>query len=380
MPVRNRLIVLIVALSWAFLCAAPAGACDVPVFRYALERWEPDVYGVLVFHDGPLAEDGKKAVDLLKKAAADRDVPCNMDVLVVDVSAKMAPYVAEVWKMQKDKPLPRIVVCYPRRMGGVFVGWAGALTLDNAKAITHSPARTEIYQRIIKGDVAVWVLLESGDKVKDDAAAKLLQETLKKLEGELELPVPAPALYADDDQDDSPAGPPLKVAFSVVRVSRKAAAERFLVDLLLHTEEDLTKEYASEPMTFAFFGQGRAMWALVGKGINAGNVAEVCAFLVDRCSCQVKQMNPGIDVLFAADWYAGFEDSEGIASPLPSVVAAAGAPGAAAQAVEVPPVVETPASVAGRGVLVRNTLIALGCVVLAAAGLTVWLARRTSRV
>ena len=33
-----------------------AHACNVPVFRFALERWRPDPYRLTVFHRGPLAD------------------------------------------------------------------------------------------------------------------------------------------------------------------------------------------------------------------------------------------------------------------------------------------------------------------------------------
>src|SRR5690348_9305337 len=36
--------------------AAMACACNVPVFRFALERWSPDVYRVTVLHRGPLSD------------------------------------------------------------------------------------------------------------------------------------------------------------------------------------------------------------------------------------------------------------------------------------------------------------------------------------
>ncbi len=45
----------------------PALACSVPVFRYALERWPPDTYRYVVFHDGPLTPDQQKWVDQLEQ-------------------------------------------------------------------------------------------------------------------------------------------------------------------------------------------------------------------------------------------------------------------------------------------------------------------------
>ncbi|HUQ72324.1 MAG TPA: hypothetical protein VM165_22550, partial [Planctomycetaceae bacterium] len=32
-------------------------ACNVPVFRYALEHWRPDPYRLTVLHRGPLDDD-----------------------------------------------------------------------------------------------------------------------------------------------------------------------------------------------------------------------------------------------------------------------------------------------------------------------------------
>ena len=36
------------------LAPAVGQACSIPVFRYALERWQPSPYDVLIFHRGPL--------------------------------------------------------------------------------------------------------------------------------------------------------------------------------------------------------------------------------------------------------------------------------------------------------------------------------------
>ncbi len=40
--------------------ALSVSACSVPVFRYALERWNPDAYGVVLFHKGALTAEQAK--------------------------------------------------------------------------------------------------------------------------------------------------------------------------------------------------------------------------------------------------------------------------------------------------------------------------------
>src|SRR5205807_1381286 len=54
-------------------------------------------------------------------------------------------------------------------------------------------------------------------------------------------------------------------------------------------------------------GRGIALYALVGKGITAENIAKAAGFLVGECSCEVRRQNPGVDLLMAADWETGAE-------------------------------------------------------------------------
>ena len=42
--------------------------CQVPVFRYALERWKADDYHAVAIHQGPLDEDQKNALQILERA------------------------------------------------------------------------------------------------------------------------------------------------------------------------------------------------------------------------------------------------------------------------------------------------------------------------
>ena len=51
----KRVVPLLIAGCVA-LSATPSWACSVPVYRYALERWWPDPYEVIVFHRGELTE------------------------------------------------------------------------------------------------------------------------------------------------------------------------------------------------------------------------------------------------------------------------------------------------------------------------------------
>ena len=41
---------------------------------------------------------------------------------------------------------------------------------------------------------------------------------------------------------------------------------------------------------------------LIVKGIHAANILEASAYLCGACSCEIKEQNPGIDLLMTADW------------------------------------------------------------------------------
>jgi hypothetical protein len=93
----------------------------------------------------------------------------------------------------------------------------------------------------------------------------------------------------------------LEPTFSLLRLPRSDPAEQVLVRTLLRSEPDL-EGYTDQPIAFPVFGRGRVLCALVGPGINAETVEEVCAFLVGPCSCLVKADNPGFDLVMRADW------------------------------------------------------------------------------
>ena len=121
---------------------------------------------------------------------------------------------------------------------------------------------------------------------------------MKINEEQLELPVQDEI----EDEDDlvQVSGLELKIEFAMVTVQRDDPKEQFLLNMLLNSEPDLAD--LNEPMAFPVIGRGRVLYGLVGKGINAQTIAAASRFLVGPCSCQVKNQNPGFDLLLAKDW------------------------------------------------------------------------------
>ena len=255
------------------LVSVAVWACQVPVFRYALERWEPGLYQVRAPEE--------VAVDAL----------ANVEVEKATGVTQLELYFPPRLRQAAEAPI-----------------WSVPMSAANVRVMLDSPVRQELKRRLLAGQSAVWLLLECGDAAKDDAAAKTVEEGLLAAQDKLKLP---DGVITQDEANDPKkrhenvdvlqSDLPLKIAFSTMRVSRGNVEEAALIAMLMHLEPDLV-EYVKEPMVFPIFGRGRAIEPLIGKGIHADNIFEASAYLCGACSCEIKEQNPGIDLLMTADW------------------------------------------------------------------------------
>jgi len=346
----------LIAVGVVFASSSPYGvwACDVPVFRYALERWPAAPYRLVVLHRGPLAAEEQEIVEQLSDASIEEIPYSNFEVQLADLAAQPDALLERFWNQAGSPPLPCMILLYPpeERIGGAV--WSGRLTMNNASVLVDSPVRREVAKRLLEGHSAVWVLLECGDSEKDTSAKAFLQSHLEQMEQILELPAAVRGTLARETEPIVATTPPLQIRFSLLTLSRTDPAESALVAMLLHSEGDLF-QYSAFPLAFPVFGRGRALYALVGKGITGANIGEACRFLVGPCSCQAKALNPGTDLLIVADWDAGLAGSivEALESQLVLGLA--------------------------KGALLRNMLVALALIVLVVAFLAVRIARQTAK-
>jgi hypothetical protein len=280
--------VIVIATLWVL--AAPA--CNVPVSRYALERWEADPYEITAFHREPLTGQQQALLETLQKAG--RDGLANLSVSNVNIAAEMPQPQRALWAAQANPTLPWMVVRYPRKTRIELPAWVGPLSAETVGALLESPVRQNVAQKLLGGDAVVWLLLESGDQRHDDKTAQLLDAELRKLEQSLVFPEPSPF--------DPPTNTnlPLKIAFSTIRLARSNPAERMLVNLLLNWNTNLLAE--KEVMLFPIFGRGRVIPPAIGEEIHPEAIREMAEFLTGPCSCEVKEMNPGYDLLLSANW------------------------------------------------------------------------------
>src|SRR5262249_19744088 len=135
---RKCLMLLVVSLA---LPAPGAYCCNVPVFRYALERWPADEYQVVVFHRGPLTEADQKAIAVLKGYEGGGKKPANLQLQVVDLDKPRQESYQALWKNQKEPVLPWMAVLHPDDKDRDQAFWAGRLDADTCNRLGDSPGR-----------------------------------------------------------------------------------------------------------------------------------------------------------------------------------------------------------------------------------------------
>ena len=299
------------------------------MFRYALERWRPDAYELVVVHEGNFTAGQKVVLSYLEESLVGPEGPvANLLFETLDLAAESNASLERWAAFHADANLTAgatsVHLFYPEEAFGSEQPplWSGELSHKDLDAILDSPARRHLAKRALAGDSAVWLLLESGDKEKDDALAAQLEKYAATAREEIDIPegvIRRQDLQEDltffpsefDDENVLEADVPLKIDFSIHRLSRNDPEEEVLLAMLLNMEADLLdEEFADAPMLFPVFGKGRALWPLLGQGINEENVLADCGYLCGPCSCQVKKQNPGMDLLVKTDWWTALAGAD----------------------------------------------------------------------
>ncbi len=292
----------------ACLGAAAARGCSIPVFRYALDRWPADPYTLEV---SPADARGEAGAHFLRNFTD--STPLNLALV-----------------RSKEDGASRLV--FPHAAPDQTPAWSGALDAATLSLLTESPARTEFVRRIVEGQSGVWVLVESGEREADERASAVLEKRLRYLEQVAQIPENDP----NDPSSQVGPGPALRVRFSVIRIRRDEPREQPLLKMLAGPKND--RAISTGPWLALAFGRGRVLGAWPADGFGDEQIDEACLFLLAACSCQVKRMNPGWDLLLNANWNEALQtagqttvapDSTRTAPPPPetvTVVASAAAP------------------------------------------------------
>lgn len=255
------------SLIFSLALAAPACACTIPVFRFALDRWEADKFHLVL----PAALSKDASVNALLRPLR-ANGKANLDITTTsDVTQPELRYSRE-----SDHPV-----------------WTGALNADSLGALLDSPGRQELLKRILAGESVIWVTVT--DK-SDTAEAERIEKRLKFLEQVATLPVQNPN---DPDSQLGP-GPALRLKFTTLHLRRDDPAEQPLIQMLAGPTGKV--DASKTNFAAAVFGRGRVLGAWPLSDLDDASLEDACMFLVGRCSCRVKNENPGWDILMNVDW------------------------------------------------------------------------------
>jgi len=281
-PLKKTWVVLIIIPLLFTMAFEHVRACSVPVFYYALFEWPSDPH-TLDLGTPPKGTNAASIKDHLTHSSAN---------LQLDPASTPAPVPAGHVQIRFSKTNQ--------------LWWDAPLPGDDPQKgldlLMDSPVRQKIVRQLASGVSVVWVLLESGDKKADDAAFLQLTNRLGYLQKVIEIPPPA-----DNGGNDGESGPdplnvpvPLKIAFSAVRVSRTDPKEVGLVAQLLNVVPDL--QSVKSPIAYPVFGRALTMQPIYGQKFKDSSIDIRTEFASGACSCQVKDQNPGVDLLVTADW------------------------------------------------------------------------------
>jgi hypothetical protein len=300
MPIRPTAAILLAA---ALLQCADA--CQVPVFRYALERWEADPFRLQVVHRNPLPPPLEKRLVEIQKELDATPPPANLELEVLDLarlSEAQQMAVPGIGSLRHD---PAFLLLPPKSWGAdarPIALKADAATLDR---ILDSPARHRCVGDLLAGESAVWFLIESGDAEADKKVEGSLRRALDRAQSEIEIPE---GVHCATDTEELPrdvnlddvlrSSIPLKISFKVERLRRDDPVEQVFLKLLAGPSGALPEG----PVIVPVFGRGRSLGPGPAAGMPEERIIQACAYLCGACSCQVKSGNPGYDLLFLAPW------------------------------------------------------------------------------
>lgn len=297
---NDRRILLIVF----WLAATTALACKVPVFRYALERWPVDSYRMVAIVEGQQSESVRAAITTLKSLDQSK---VNIETELIDLSTLSEEQLWQLEDFDGSAATPLLQVFYPEKEGQRIKCWEGGLNGTAISDWRSSPLREQIADDLVSGISAVFLLIDGTDQAQNETLAKRLEDSLSAASDEIRIPDGVIARdeanqylqkHPEASMDDVLRSDiPLKVDFQLRRLARDDPQESALL-AMVHGLVDET----NEPILVPIFGRGRMLDALQAAECDNDVILNACRYMVGECSCTVKTLNPGVDLVLKVDW------------------------------------------------------------------------------
>ncbi len=276
------LIATIIAILIIEATSLPVDACNTPVFQYALLRWNPEPYRIFVFYKSNFSPDQLQAIKLLEPLEQ-RSLIIYKQIDINSLSNADNP-IKYLWRTIKGEfphlQLPIIVVRFPvsERNDNIYVD---SLSISAIKQIISSPVRIEIADKLANGAI-VWLISLTHDKTHNAKIKKILSDELNAYSQR----------YSQANLS--------KLEFAIIELKRDDKNENFIFKLLAKIYPALTN--TNEIIAFPIFGRGRILFPIPEKKLTHKAIFAACDFMTGPCACEIKDQNPGIDLLLNVDW------------------------------------------------------------------------------
>lgn len=280
---------------------AHASACEVPVFRFALERWPADPLQVKIYADGSSTADAESAIQWLRNQVPNENA-ANLHVSFENpIDPGDGKITMRLFPSHQETGDPNI-----RPL------WDGPLTEDNARKLSDSPLRQQIAKQLLDGTSAVWLVISQGDPDADAKAMEAVQRGMHRAMQQLSLP--KGVIHPEEAAEKFSQNPqatmddvlrtkiPLRIRFEAILLRHDNQDEQIFREILQSIAPASTKP--GEPLVTPIFGRGRALAPAPASVLDENAVFDGCSYLCGACACMVKQQNPGVDLPFRTNWDA----------------------------------------------------------------------------
>jgi hypothetical protein len=281
----------------AIWCASGlAVACNIPVFRYALERWKPDELKLFVFRDQELEESQKKVVADVRPKARSESGEWNFTIEEVIATGEMNIPQRRAWqaiRLESEPALPHLSLCSRVGPEQWMTAWHSPLVSSRLDWLEPNPSTTELVKRLTSGHSIVWLIVPGKNDPKNEAVRSGLPKVLKSLESTIKIPegigLPGSELFSEI---------PLLIRFSTLELDPMSDHDSRWIKFF----RQIRPEQDDAPLLIPVFGKCRALEVIPSEEFQPELIDDLTMYLCGACSCQVKERNPGFDLLVNARW------------------------------------------------------------------------------
>ncbi|NWK54362.1 hypothetical protein HW115_01975 [Verrucomicrobiaceae bacterium N1E253] len=285
-----------------------AWACQVPVFRYALERWESDTYQLFLTSPGALDKPQTEWVKEFQQKLKHTNLKLN----IIDTSRLSEAQLWQLPEIDTSAKEARLQLFRPNNeqqsSGQTKPILNTAFNEVNLNHLIDSPARRHIVDRLLEGSSCVWLIIHNNQEAKAKEIQSELNTHLRTIEKQISIPegiigtAERHKINEDTDLEDVLRSQiPLKIAFSSHIINTQTPEEAAFVAQLIHSSGSHAT-LQSEPLVIPVFGRGRKLPAMPSSMLSLETLLRGCQYLCGACSCQVKEQNPGADLIINENW------------------------------------------------------------------------------